>query len=160
MDPGGLLAAVGGAVCTAMMVSSGADMAKAGVSIKAAGISMGVGLILGSYPLFEVHWSLEILVRGIIAGFLTVAGSVLFYVAQGPWKLPKRLASVLTANGPALAGLVGLLLLHQGMGLLTGAGIFTILAGSLLNAALTGSPEQKAAEEAKHTTARSPMAAR
>ncbi|WP_141577857.1 hypothetical protein [Actinomadura sp. WMMA1423] len=150
IDGLGVLAALGGAVSSAVMVSGGKAMAHAGILLKGTGLSMMAGLLLGAPSLLLVHWTGEIAVRGIVAGLLGIAGSVFYWVAQATLHLPKRLAGALTANGPALSGLVGLGILHQGLGMVSVIGIATILTASVLNAALTGTKDEKAAEVAKY----------
>ncbi|WP_143227205.1 hypothetical protein [Actinomadura mexicana] len=150
IDGAGFLAALCGAVASAVMVSGGKAMAHAGILLKGTGLSMVAGLLLGAPSLLAVHWTGEVAVRGVVAGLLGVAGSVLYWVAQAPLRLPKRLAGALSANGPALTSVVGLVVLAQGVGLISLIGIATILIASLLNAALTGSHDEKAAEVAKY----------
>ncbi|QKG24655.1 hypothetical protein [Actinomadura verrucosospora] len=150
IDGVGVLAALGGAVCSTLMVSSAKDMADAKIALKGTGLPMVLGLVLGSPSLITVPWGWEVGRHAIIGGLLVVAGAVLYWLAQGPLRLPKRLAGALAANGPALSGLVGLTVLNQALGLLSLIGIGTILVGSLLNAALTGSPEERAKELAKY----------
>lgn len=146
----GVLAALCGAVCSATMASSGKAMADAGINLKGTGLSMVAGLLLGAPFLIAVHWSWGIVTRGAIAGLFVVAAGVLYWVAQALLHLPKRLVGALSANGPAVSGLVGRVTLNQSLGLSSLAGICTILSASLLNAALTGSPDERAAERAKH----------
>lgn len=112
---------------------------------------MAAGLVLGLPSLVRIHWSWEIVAHGATAGLLMVVASVLYYTAQGPLKLPKRLAGAMAANGPALSGLVGLFMLNQSLGLVSLAGILTILVASLLNATLTGSEAERAAETVRYT---------
>ncbi|MBO2460282.1 hypothetical protein [Actinomadura violacea] len=150
IDGAGVLAALGGAVCSTLMVSSSKDMADAKIALKGTGLPMAVGLVLGAPSLITVPWGWEVGRHAIIGGLLVIAGAVLYWLAQGPLRLPKRLAGALAANGPALSGLVGLTVLNQALGLLSLIGIGTILVGSLLNAALTGSPEERAKELARY----------
>lgn len=149
IDGAGVLAALCGAVCSAVMVSGGKAMAHAGILLKGTGLSMVAGLLLGAPSLLVVHWSGEVVIRGAVAGLLGVAGSVLYWVAQVPLHLPKRGAGALSANGPALTGVVGLFVLGQSIGLISLIGIATILIASVFNAFLTGSEDEKAAEVAK-----------
>jgi threonine/homoserine efflux transporter RhtA len=150
IDGLGVLAALCGAVSSAVMVSGGKAMAHARILLKGTGLSMVAGLLLGAPSLLLVHWTGEVVVRGIIAGLLVIAGSVLYWLAQATLHLPKRLAGALTANGPALSGLVGLGVLHQSIGAVSVIGIAAILVASVLNAALTGSKDERAAEVAKY----------
>ncbi|GGU07638.1 hypothetical protein GCM10010177_78610 [Actinomadura citrea] len=150
IDGVGVLAALCGAVSSAVMVSGGKAMAHAGILLKGTGLSMVAGLLLGAPSLLLVHWTGEVVIRGAVAGLLGVAGSALYWLAQAPLHLPKRLAGALSANGPALTSVVGLVVLGQGVGLICMVGIATILIASLLNAALTGSEDEKAAEVAKY----------
>ncbi|NDU75179.1 hypothetical protein GWI34_21485 [Actinomadura sp. DSM 109109] len=151
IDGVGVLAALGGAVASAVMVSGANSMAHAGILLKGTGLSMVAGLVLGAPSLLAVHWTGEVAVRGLVAALFGVAGSVLFWIAQAPLHLPKRLAGALSANGPALSALVGLAVLGQSVGAFALVGIAAILAASLLNAALTGSKDEEAAEIAKFT---------
>ncbi|MEV0668294.1 hypothetical protein ACIBI3_43680 [Actinomadura luteofluorescens] len=146
----GVLAALLGAVASAVMVSGGKAMAHAGILLKGTGLSMVAGLVLGAPSLLLVDWSGEVVVRGLCAGLVGVVGSGLYWLSQAPLHLPKRLANALSANGTALTSLVGLVLLGQDIVLITMIGIATILVASVLNAALTGSKEEEAAEIAKY----------
>lgn len=149
----GVLAALAGAVSSAVMVSGGKAMAHAGILLKGTGLSMVAGLLLGAPSLLWLPWSGgigEIAIRGSIAGVLAVAGSALYWLAQSPLHLPTRLAGALSANGPALTSVVGLALLGQEVVMITMVGIATILVASVLNAALTGSKDEEAAEIAKY----------
>ncbi|MEV5751292.1 hypothetical protein AB0L00_26015 [Actinoallomurus sp. NPDC052308] len=150
IDGMALLAALGGAVCSAVMIGAGKAMAHAGIQLKGTVISMVAGLIIGAPSLLTVHWTWEVFTRGLIAGFLSVAGAVLYYVAQGPLHLPKRMAGLLSANGPVLSSLVGLVILHQALGASVVTGICTIFAVSVLSATLTGSKEELAREKQMH----------
>jgi uncharacterized membrane protein len=157
LDHGAVLAATFGAIFSATAVSAGKDIAKAGVSLKVQVITMGVGILLGSWSLLSVTLTSgilirlsvtptpEILIRGAIAGLLTVIGAVLYWISQGPLDLPKRGAAALSANSPALTSLIGWGVLRQAIDPRTWVGIGTILVSSLLNAGLTGPKAKKAA---------------
>jgi threonine/homoserine efflux transporter RhtA len=146
IDGGAVLAALGGGACSAVTVWAGKNLAEAGIFYAGSGISMGAGLAIGSPWVYSVHWTWEIAIYGAIAGLLTVAGSVLLYLSQGPMRLEERMVGVLAANSPGQSTFIGYVVLRQTPGPISVVGILTILLASILNASLTG---PKAGEDKK-----------
>ncbi|MFD0851188.1 hypothetical protein ACFQ07_03105 [Actinomadura adrarensis] len=154
IDLAGMIAALGGAVAAAIMASFGSDLAKAGISFKGSGLALLAGLVLGAPSLAGVNWTHDVVVHGCIAGVLTVGSGLLYWLAQERLNLPKRLATALSANGPALSGIVGRGVLGQNIQPTGLFGIATIMLSSVLNAVLTGTAEEKAEEKSLSYTAR------
>ncbi|MEV5709679.1 hypothetical protein [Actinoallomurus sp. NPDC052274] len=149
-----VLAALGGAVCSGVLVKAGKAMANAGIQLQGSIISMLIGLAIGSPTLFTVDWSVGVFVRGIIAGFLSASAAFLYCVAQGRLFLPERVAGVMSAIGPVLSSLVGLMVLHQSLGGWILIGISVMFAVSVITTLFTGSKEEHNAAKAGHFTSR------
>ncbi|MEV5748001.1 hypothetical protein AB0L00_09300 [Actinoallomurus sp. NPDC052308] len=143
-DSIGLVAAIGGALCSAATVRAVQRLNVAGILVKGMGISQLVGLGVSLPMLLKIgsHWNGAIVIHGLVAGFLAVLGTVLYNTAIETFELSREMEGFLGAFGPLLSGVVAFFVLHQTPSGLSLAGMLTVF-GALVLLALQGSKEEQ-----------------